>query len=128
MELLLLNLQANQAVQVVERVDSPVEHLGAVAHKAWGSAGHPQAGSPLEACVDYRHRSSAMLQETMQQRLSMRLIKLTARGTGRKAFAITPLDPCRYLQVYPDYPDCFREVVLVVQEEQAAVWDLSAVA
>ena len=67
-----------------------------------------------------------MLQATTQQLLSIRSIKLTVRGTGRKAFAITPLDLFRYLQVYPDYPGCCREVVL--QEEQAAVLGLSAVA
>lgn len=128
MELLLPNLLANLAVPAVERVDSPVEHLGAAVRKAWGLAGHPQASSPLEAYVDYRHRSLAMPQATMQQRLSMHLIKLTVRGTGRKAFAITPLDLFRYLQVYPDYPGCFRELVLVLREEQAVVWDLSAVA
>ena len=126
MELLLPNLLANLAVPAVERVDSPVEHLGVGALKAWGLAGHPQEGSPPEAYVDYRHRSSAMLQATTQQLLSMRSIKLTVRGTGRKAFAITPLDLFRYLQVYPDYPGCCREVVL--QEEQAAVLGLSAVA
>ena len=126
MELLLLNLLVNLVVQAVERVDSPVEHPGVGALKAWGSAGHLREGSPLEECVDYRHRSLAMPQATMQQLLSMHLIKLTVRGTGRKAFAITPLDLFRYLQVYPDYPGCCREVVL--QEEQAAVLGLSAVA
>lgn len=128
MELLLLNLLVNLVVQAVERVDSPVEHPGVGALKAWGSAGHLREGSPLEECVDYRHRSLATPQATMQQLLSMHLIKLTVRGTGRKAFAITPLDLFRYLQVYPDYPGCFRELVLVLREEQAVVWDLSAVA